>query len=121
MSRLDTKQFAADFLDNDLDTFLAKVISNEDISDILITAFEGGVNYWCKSASGPIDKNFLDDNGVIKLETRDPSDPKPKPLTARALRRAIVVEAVRRFLEEQDAVTADVAVQKAVFNELVFG
>jgi len=123
---------------NDLTLQVTMTISQERLEDLLCTAFEGGVNYWagtrikgrpaqdCRyvhqipARGGTLE--LFDDLGEGWPEQHDPF------LNRGALQRGLKVMSEKYprhfadFLQEQeDATTADVFVQCAVFGEIVFG
>ena len=119
------------------------MITDENIDDILCTAFEGGINYWCsrvevigdwfgaKYASEVVSKG-----GRVKLINDE--EPDREPLTLLKENVVPAIEAIHKrvmdnrgrgrrssleeWLEgEYDAGDADMIVQQAVFGELVYG
>ncbi|MCL4538218.1 MAG: hypothetical protein M1378_01220 [Bacteroidetes bacterium] len=118
---------------------MSYVITNQDIDDIVCTALEGGINYWCSKVEltrKPTEEGakYLSDmvsrGGAIKLEVfeedRD-STKEPKLLErdnmVQGIKKAAehMKKSVQGFIEDHDAEMADVAVQFAVFNEIIFG
>lgn len=108
-------------------------LSAETVSGILITAFEGGINYWCESAA-PKDGIFLAHDlashlaagGSIILNVRDGDTPQVE-LTPEAF-----CAGFSRYIAQGrpwgsarevdlDAEGADVLIQLAVFGTVVFG
>jgi hypothetical protein len=114
-------------------------ITKQHVSDTLACCFEGGSNYWVESVScaeWPSDDNceWASDvpsfGGVLSIKhsavTGD-DEYQTSTLTMAGIRRGIKDGAdycgrsLKRFIDEQDAGTADVALQLALFNEVVFG
>jgi hypothetical protein len=119
------------------------VITDKMIDDVLVTAFEGGINYWCSKvevaeknyvgmASGAISKNCT----LFLIEDRsEEGEPDERHLLDRetmisGFRQAIVK--FPRLLEELndyenmagviiDAEMADCIVQLALFDEIIYG
>lgn len=125
-------------------------LTMDEIADIVITAFEGGINYWCdlvepvellasgwhRIAPDKYERLMIDGCGgyanpafweaghgyIIYFEGEDDG----KVLTAERLAKAISAldrERVARLINpgEYDAEDADVAVQTAIFGEIVYG
>ena len=111
-------------------------MNDQIIDDILATAFEGGINYWCREATvrdgdykgaeyassavskgATIDLTVYEGEGVVT----------EKPLTRESIIHGINEAAkfrkqtVEGFYEDHDAESADMAVQFAVFGKLIFG
>ena len=112
------------------------IITNEEIADLLVTAFEGGINYWCEEVELHIppsddydeDKDFMSEllhhGGELKLIGVDGD--------AWILTEDKFIEGIKHILidshwsvEElmynQDADIADQIIQYALFNEIIFG
>ena len=112
-------------------------ITQEDIDDIMSTALEGGINYWCKKVE--VDGDYLGEyaseqisrGGNLKLY--DSEDDKVYKLTREKL-----VEGVRKYLADSnkpynildensidccmvDAEVADMIIQYAVFGYVIYG
>jgi hypothetical protein len=114
-------------------------ITGEDVDDIVTTALEGGCNYWCDKAT-LLDNDYkgatyaseaVSKGGTLILHVNHDGEAwdgeTPKPLTREnmesGIKRAAIHfgKSVRVFLENQDAIYADVAVQFAVFDKIIFG
>lgn len=116
-------------------------ITLEQISTLLETAFEGGINYWCFSAKAysPATKyksaytGFASDvfeydphNAYIQLSV-DEMEYEQYTLTLENLLKGIEKYlsehglARNMEIDEVDAKGADMIIQYAIFNELVFG
>jgi len=107
-------------------------INEQDINDLMTTAFEGGINYWCNKVeiiSNPNNKNFASESiaygGELKLYTDEGAE---FTLTRKQIVKGIdkAMEhfdyySFDKFMNEHDATTADVVVQFALFDKIVFG
>lgn len=112
---------------------VVKKISNRDIFDMLITAFEGGINYWC----GKIDAGKLGHVSASKafamgqldsIMLLDNEEEKWVRLSQENVRKGLRIMAkkyTRHFNDmindNADAITADVFIQCAVFGETIYG
>jgi len=109
-------------------------VQTQDMADILVTAFEGGINYWCggvKILENPADVDWASD--VVahggKLELWDVEDPDEKWILDQEKLLKGFAEgmkwgkygSVEEMMDNHDAETADVIVQYALFDEIVFG
>lgn len=114
-------------------------ISDSQISNILVTAFEGGINYWCpqvRGFSGVKEETYYGypsdifetypDTGFIQVAVED------MDRDAYTLTLENILKAIKRYLKEGllqygteideiDAAEADIIVQYALFDELVYG
>jgi hypothetical protein len=118
--------------------------SQEDINDIVVTALEGGINYWCGRAKMKLnpDKTYFgvsaEDQENVKyasdiislggtLVLHDAESEDKWELDAEKLLKGIAMYcenhnyALSELMDGYDADTADAIVQYAVFNELTFG
>ena len=115
------------------------VITDEMVTDIVVTAFEGGSNYWIQRIEYVVtpevkyepfvkygQEPFWTNGGAINvIEDEEPGT--PHLLTKRVMRKGIKAAAEHygltpeRFHEEHDAETADVALQLALLGEVVYG
>ena len=120
------------------------VFSSEDINDLVVTALEGGINYWCgkavkkRDADGSFfgiakedeDKityasDLIGYGGVLVLHDAESDD--KWELDAEKMVKGIVMHceksniAPSELMDNYDANDADCIVQYAVFGELVFG
>lgn len=112
-------------------------VSNEDIDDIVSSALEGGINYWCCSAEigeeeylGEYASEQISRGGTLILY--DSEDDETYVLTKENLLKGIA-QAIKAghgisWIEEGkldlctfDAGDADLVVQYALFGEVVFG
>ena len=112
-------------------------LTQEMVGDILCTAFEGGITYWAESQEpsewpdgAEWSHETLPRGATIKItlhEPHDEADTKSYTLTLPAFEQGIrraaqhMGESIERFYENHDAVGADIAVQFALFDEIVYG
>lgn len=112
------------------------VVSDEDIDDIMSAALDGGITYWCKRAEvvgeylGEYASEQISRGGMLKLY--DIEDGTVSELTLdkflNGLRLWIESERTFEFTDagrldvgQIDALAADVIIQYALFNDVVFG
>ncbi len=118
--------------------------SKEDIADLIVTALEGGINYWCRKAviKKDPDGNFMNVlpedqdkvvyasdvigyGGTLILFDAESSD--KWELTPENVQKGIQMHCEKRniapsgLMDNYDADDADCIVQYALFNEIVFG
>jgi hypothetical protein len=111
--------------------------NNQDIIDCLITALEGGSNYWYwlpdtsfkkhyegteLSLSEKVTKSVLENNEVVPvqdLETREHLGDISQATIARGIQ--LFIENGGEFTPDMDAGEADTLFQYIVMGELVFG
>jgi hypothetical protein len=119
-----------------------QVITDKVIDDILCTAFEGGSTYWCPTGvvivSAPDDtvgmsaSDLVSRGGLLAIaddreQTGDARKFEWRPLDRERIEQGIrraarfLTEDVRTFHEEHDAVAADIALQFAIFGEVIYG
>jgi len=108
-------------------------VTQEQVDYLLCAAFEGGITYWCDSASTPEDypegatwlHQTLTRGATIFLHDMEDDDvlllTLDKFLVGIAKAAAHMRQDVVTFLEEHDAVSADLAVQFALFGEIIYG
>lgn len=110
-------------------------ITNEEINDLVVCALEGGINYWCSKVEitkEPTKKyEFASDvisiGGVLTLQEEDHNGDKhelTKEKFLKGVEKAIEhyeYEDVEDLFDNHDAETADVIIQFALFNEIVYG
>lgn len=124
---------------------VTKEFSNEDINDLVSTALEGGITYWCRKAVPMINiedemyigvraidqlkvefaSDVISVGGSLKLYDAESSD--IWVLNIENLLKGIKMYCEKHnvspttLMDDYDAWTADSIVQYALFNELVFG
>lgn len=112
-------------------------ITAENINDLLTTAFEGGINYWCSNVEilnlpreYEADKIYASDaiaiGGELRLYDAESSDTWVLTLGKFLSGVEKTLEwgkfaSVEDMMDNHDAETADVLIQYALFNEIVFG
>ena len=113
-------------------------VTQEDIDDIMCSALEGGITYWCRMAEvvgdylGEYASEQISRGGVLKLYDAEEDD--IYTLTLEKLLDGIGQAYEENYFKEYewcdgktidtcqvDAEVADVIVQLALFNEIVFG
>ena len=109
-------------------------VSIEDMEGIMVTALEGGINYWCGKArivENPGEREWASD--VVAhggtLELTDVEDPDEKwILTQEKLLKGFAkgmkwgnFASAEDLMDAHDAETADVILQYALFDEIIFG
>ena len=107
-------------------------VEEQFLMDILVTAVEGGINYWC--ALMTVERN--DDLDVLSFTGHDHEDIDEKfSCDIHAVLRALEVivnsqggefVGIKQYIIEQDACmidaeVADTIVQIAIFNEVTYG
>ena len=114
------------------------IVTDEDIDDIMATALEGGINYWCDKATvvgdylGEFASEQIARGGTLKLH--DAEENKNHLLT-----RDGILIGIKKAIEENyfanygwfngneldtcniDAEVADVIIQFAIFDDVVYG
>lgn len=118
-------------------TFVGTVTQTVDIprqmvSDIMCTALEGGINYWCDAVSAeewPEEAEYASDVigfGSV-LEIHDAEDDETYRLTLEMFldglgkAAAHYGQSVEQFYDNHDAEYADLVVQFALFDKVVYG
>jgi len=108
-------------------------VTEEQMSDIMVTALEGGINYWCgkvivmdyKLQEGEYKSDVIGKGGVLKLydaESDDTWDLTQEKLL-NGIKKYMVEEgfvSMEELIDNHDADVADKIVQYALFNEQVF-
>lgn len=109
-------------------------VTDEDIDDIVSTAFEGGITYWCRKAEvvgeylGEYASDQISRGGKIILYDAESND-------KWELNKDNFLKGLQKFLNKRpsvltdgeidtcniDAEDADMIIQYALFGELVFG
>lgn len=115
-------------------------LTQQEIDDLLVTAFEGGITYWCRNIKvnkWPEGARYASDvpsrGGVLTIaidEVDDLGDVVEYQLTLDDVIRGIKMFCESRMLHPEtlfgdfgdyDAIDADCIVQFAVFGEIVYG
>lgn len=100
-----------------------KVVTQEQIDDIMSTALEGGITYWCDRAATNFDQeeHYLSDMLTLtkRLELHVTDENKWVVLELDKLLN--VLGEMQFNFDDYDALDADAAVQKAVFGEVIYG
>lgn len=105
------------------DHFYQKKITDEQIDDLLVTAFEGGITYWCGEVKvvgdflGGYASEQISRGGVLKLY--DAEEEKWHTLNMSRLLKGLSLSNID--LEDYDAGDADTVIQNALFGEVVYG
>lgn len=122
------------------------VITPEDIDDIMVSALEGGINYWADEAKVEEDKRVaawgherISRGRCLKIHTMEPFDEDDtewyeltKEKFLKGIERYIAQPTSGDFLEfvdhelridagNVDAVVADAIIQYALFGEIIYG
>jgi len=113
--------------------FEAKV-TPEQMSDLMVTALEGGINYWCgkvKKLDEPLDDDeYLSDvigrGGRLKLYDAESDDTwiLDQEMFLKGLKMYMIKNgylSVEDLIDGHDAETADCIIQYAIFDEITFG
>lgn len=111
-------------------------ITEEMISDLMVAAFEGGINYWCGSVkiltypkgeenSKMYASDVISKNGTLLLFDAESSDKwiltRDKVINGIKLQCEDKNVTPTEMYDNHDADDADAIVQFALFNEIVFG
>jgi hypothetical protein len=115
-------------------------VSDQDVDDIMVTALEGGINYWCGKArvkarpvGNPADmyaSDIISKGGILELSDAEEPDTKwelTKDKFFKGLSKYLSMEPGK--VEENgtidpanlDANDADLIIQYALFDEQVYG
>lgn len=111
---------------------ITTIISAKNLSDLFITAVEGGCTYWCeemvftkdgKAASYMDAETFEGDSWSVLVKAEDFDEATITPEAMAVALGALPQEAAMLVTEnpEFDAATADALVQQAAYAEIVFG
>ena len=115
---------------------IEQVLTKENINDIVGTALEGGINYWCRQAivkdvpaKAEGHYNYASDvislGGTLELYDAESSD--KWDLTLEKLLNGIQIHCTKtgttplELMDNFDATDADCIIQYAIMGELVFG
>lgn len=111
------------------------LLTNQDIDDIMCTALEGGINYWCGKAKvvgkylGDYASEQISRDGTLKLYDAESGE-------EFELTKEKFIKGLTKFLEDGrsdlisqgvidtcclDACDADAIIQYALFDEVVYG
>lgn len=108
---------------------ITKKFTQEDIDDIMVSALEGGITYWCGRCEvvgeylGEYASEQLSRGGKLILhDTEDDEETWELDLEKlqKGIKRAIEEDAWDGDMNNYDEVTADIIVQYALFDEIVF-
>lgn len=120
---------------------LKLTLTSEDIDDIMVTALEGGITYWCYRAMvlgeylGSYASDQISRHGTLRLfimpECLDDGEPESYDLTLDKFIQGVmkyvaeinpgIVENGRLDVCNIDAPAADTIIQYAIFDEVVYG
>ena len=115
-------------------------ITDQDIDDIVCTALEGGINYWCDNVEvngdylGQYASDQISRGGQLKFYVSDPVN----DTDMFVMDKDMLLKGIRMYLENPnapydiidntsidtcnvDADVADMIIQYALFDEIVFG
>lgn len=124
-----------------------KEVKDEDIINLICTAFEGGINYWAgiqskcrpENVKAPLDNILgswegycywfpLYPGGSIQLKNNEEVKRKCKPLNSKTIAKGFQVMSEKYpkhfndFISDNaDATTADVFIQCCVFEDVIYG
>ena len=100
-----------------------QTVTQEQIDDVVTTALEGGITYWCDRATTDVD---LGDNYLSEMLTKgadiklhDAEEDEWHTLTLGAFIKALGVSSFD--FEQYDALDADLVVQTALFGDVIYG
>lgn len=111
-------------------------VQAEEIDNVLVAAFEGGITYWCHKAEvkdndykgGKYASNCVSKGGTVLLHYEDEEGKDKKAvLDLESIKRGIPLLLAKfgktwtEWYDNHDAGDADCLVQFAVFGELVYG
>ena len=112
-------------------------LTDQDIDDLMVTALEGGINYWCGKAypklipegvdEGIFCSDLISKGGVVELTDAENEDEKWDLNLSKFLNgvkqycEEYQISDEQNLMEMHDAETADHIIQYALFGELVFG
>lgn len=131
----------------ELEVLMKVTVTDEDIDDIVTTAFEGGINYWCSKVKvvgkllGEYASEQISQDGKVWLYLKEPDD---LEIDKYLLDKASVLRGIKMYLSnprrpyditytdlskgtialdtcQVDADVADMIIQYALFNEIVYG
>lgn len=127
-------------LNETLNVSFAVIVTPEDIDDIMVSALEGGINYWCSKAEvvgeylGKYGSEQISRGGTLKLYDSEAEEiyELTKEKFLKGLERYVKNPTYSDFLEfvdhevrldtgYADADVADTIIQYALFDEIVYG
>jgi hypothetical protein len=118
---------------------IKKELTEKDIENIIVTAFEGGSNYWMELGNNPEDNNkpkgepwstwftkmLLEGNSVKMCDVEGTEDDSNWILTLDKVIKGYQLNCEQRPLdcdvESGDAITCDCIIQYALFDKIIFG
>lgn len=102
---------------------IIRQVTDEQINDVMTTALEGGINYWCDKATTSSD---LEDTYLSEILTKgstislhDAEEDKWYALTLHNLIKAM--EKIGFNFDDYDSMDVDCVVQEAIFGEVIYG
>lgn len=111
-------------------------LTDQDIDDLMVCALEGGINYWCGEAKAKlvpdgVEYEYLSEliakGGVIEFTDAEDEDEKWDLNLSKFLNGVKEVCRIRGFysgqelIDNHDAEIADMIIQFALFEEIVYG
>ena len=109
-------------------------ISTQEIDDLMVTAFEGGINYWCGYAEivekpeteCTLKSEVISRNGALELFDDESDDTwiLTREKFLKGVEKALnhfEYSNIQDMIENHDAETVDVIIQYALFDEIIFG
>ena len=98
-------------------------VSEENLKDLLVTAVEGGINYWAMVRKYDPDAGSV---VVIEIESSGEGAPIKRLVTFADLREPLkrlaaqLGQSPEELFENHDAATADALVQMVLFGEVIY-
>lgn len=117
--------------DGSVTVYVPLKLTQQDIDDLMVTALEGGINYWCRMAEvaeaeyyGDYASDQISRGGSLILYDAESED--KWVLTLDKLMHGLVLamecgELTSTDFDTWDANDADIVVQFALFDTIVFG
>lgn len=114
-------------------------VSKDDMSYLLVAAFEGGINYWCGEIKiSKLPEDYIDGEEIIasdvigrngELLLFDIEDSNERWFLTQENMLKGISKAMdhlsyvnfEEFMDDHDADTADIVIQFALFDEIIFG
>ena len=110
-------------------------LSADNIDDLMVTALEGGINYWCEDClikNIPAESecvfasHVISKNGVLTLFDLDSTE--KWDLTLEMFLKGVKkyceennIDSAEDLMDNHDAYTADDIIQYAIFDEIIYG